>query len=111
MERLQAESEEAACTQYYALANSNAKGVNFDPEGMPRGLETVLDVGKYKEIICTINDIIQRTAYSHKKAEMENKHTNPLYVWLMGGLILIISVLLVNSLKVGSLGKCVPMKE
>ena len=70
---------------------------------MPNGLDTVLDNCKYKEILCTVNEIIQRTVYNHKKGELAYKKVNPLYVWFMIGLLIMVSLLLANSLKIHSM--------
>jgi hypothetical protein len=104
VERLQKESECGKKDKYYLLANSNSRGINFDPEVMPRGLEVLLEPAKYREIICTVNEIIQRTVYEHKRKELSNKHVSPLYFYLMLGLMVIIGLLLLNSLRVHSQG-------
>lgn len=34
---------------------------------MPEKLSKVLEFNKYREIVCTLNEIIQETVYNHKK--------------------------------------------
>lgn len=71
---------------------------------MPVRLGRVLEFNKYREIACTINEIIQKTVYRHKREEVALKKINPLYIWLTVALILIITLLMFNSLHSRSLG-------
>ena len=103
MERLQKEADKSRQIKFYIPANANSQGINFEPDEMPAGLDRVLDNSKYREVICTINEIIQRTVFNHKRGVVANKNANPIYVWFMVGLLVLVSLLLGNSLKINSL--------
>ena len=48
MERLQNQADRSKHTKFYILANANSKGINFEPEEMPYGLDGLIEPFKFR---------------------------------------------------------------
>jgi hypothetical protein len=52
--------------KYYLLANANSRGISFPADHMPPPLSHVLEFDRFREIVCTLNGIIQHVVYQHR---------------------------------------------
>lgn len=102
VERLTAEGLERGERKYYLIANANSKGISFQVDRMPPLLTHVLEFNKFREIVCTLNEIIQQTVYQHRIETSKNKRVSALYAWQWVILLAIVSMLIVNSLTLNS---------
>jgi hypothetical protein len=66
VDRLSAESVEKGERKFYLIANANSRGINFQVDKMPPLLTHVLEFNKFREIVCTLNEIIQQRVYQHR---------------------------------------------
>lgn len=66
VERRLAEGEMRGERKFYLLASANSRGISFPADHMPPLLSHVLEFDRFREIVCTLNGIIQQTVYQHR---------------------------------------------
>lgn len=69
---------------------------------MPKNLNKIIEKNEFKQIMCTINEIIQKTVYKYKSESAKNTEISPIYkiFWII--FILFLSFLSVNALAIKS---------
>lgn len=104
--RLEREAEAQKLEKYYLIANSNPNSTNmsFEVEKIPPRLAAVLPAERYREVVCTLNEIIQHTVYAHKQRAVADRKTTPVFIWLSLVLLGLITLLLLNGLALQFVG-------
>jgi hypothetical protein len=91
--------------KFYLLTNANSRGISFPADHMPPQLSHVLEFDRFREVVCTLNGIIQHVVYQHKTEMKSGKRFSAVYGCLWVWLLMLVVLLIVNSLAVGSDGK------
>lgn len=102
MERLTAEGAARGERMFYLLPNANSRGISFPADHMPPLLSHVLEFDRFREIICTMNSIIQHVVYQHRMETSRGKRMSAVYGWLWVCLLMLVVLLVINSLAIGS---------
>jgi hypothetical protein len=105
VERLATEGAVRGERKFYLLANANSRGISFPADQMPPLLSHVLEFDRFREIVCTMNGIIQHVVYQNRTENSRGKRMSAVYGWLWLCLLLLVFLLVVNSLAIGSGGK------
>ena len=78
--------------------------MSFEVEKIPPRLAAVLPAERYREVVCTLNEIIQHTVYAHKQRAVADRKTTPVFIWLSLVLLGLITLLLLNGLALQFVG-------
>lgn len=103
--RLAEEGAARGQRKFYLLANANSRGISFPADQMPPLLSHVLQFNRYRQIVCTLNGIIQQVVYHHRTAATRARKMSAIYGWLWVLLLLLVVLMVINSLGVVSQGK------